>query len=877
MKNLTHSFRRALYNRSNNYLAYGDITLSNNTLIQVTNSEIWTGGFSFEEGVSEDDTFTAIGSAVIGSAELIINNISEAYSQYDFTNAKVVLYLGMQLEESGTQRLEKFKIGTYTVDDTVYNGATIRLSLLDYMEQFDRPYTSSTLVYPATLDEIVRDACTKCGVMLNTYNFPHKDFIVDAVPDKDSVTYRDVISQCAAIAGCFAKMNPDGQLELKWFDTTLLDNAISDLDGGTFNPWSGGTQYNGGTFNPWTEGDEVDGGALNESRPVNYISALYSQNICVDDVIITGVSIVVENQDDLDADNTTIYSTGTSGYVVTIEDNSFITNSNAQTILAWLGTQLIGLRFRKLDVTCTSDPAIEAGDVGLVIDRKQNVYRILVTRIAFSLGGSETVVCGASTPSRNSATKFSSVSKTYADLRKQLKHEKSLREQMEEQLAEDIENSNGLYYTEEVDQQTQATKYYLHNRPLLSESLIQILVSDVGITVTNDGGQNWYGLTVNGNLIANILSATGVDADWINTGSLSATRIKGGTLTLGGENNINGSLRVLSSTGGQIALLDKDGLVLGNRITVIDTSGNIVTKSLYNDSYFYLSGGYNSYINMSYNRQYWSSGSHTYSTGHIRLKNNLGHVDHGFSYHIETYNDSAYYSGPSSLLDVTMDYENYTIECESNSTSSHSNTKYQFSSTLWTRSGSYESHLDAEGLTLKYGYSSREFYFEYGRGLYTYNITADGSATIAQSLTVSGTKNRLVNTKDYASRLLYCYETASPYFGDIGEGTISDDGLCYVQIDPIFSETITVDKYHVFLQKYGNGDCCVFERKPSYFVVSGTPGLKFSWELKAKQVDFDQLKLENYYSDTPNINDTADYSGMVAQHIKTIQREREVV
>lgn len=570
MKNLTHSFRQNLYNRLANYLAYGDITLTDGTFIQVTNSEIWAGGFSYEEGVSNDNSFDAVGSAVIGSAELIINNISETYSQYDFTNAKVVLYLGMQLEEPTGTRLEKFKVGTYKVDDTSYNGAIIKLSLLDYMEQFDRPYTASTLLYPATLDQIVRDACTKCGVMLNTYNFPHKEFVVDSVPDKDTLTFRDVISQCAAIAGCFAKMNVDGQLELKWFNTTELDTALDDVDGGTFNPWSTGTEYNGGTFNPWTEGEDIDGGSLHDSRSVNYISSIFSQNICVDDVVITGVTIVVEDKNSSEADNKEVYSVGTNDYVVLIENNSFITKTNAQTILDWLGTQLIGLRFRKLDLTCTSDPAIEAGDVGIVIDRKQNVYRILVTRVGFSINGAETVVCGASTPSRNSATKFSSISKTYAALRKQLNHEKSLREQMEEQLAEDIANSNGLYYTEEVDEQTGATKYYLHSKPNLDESSIRILVSDVGITVTNDGGEHWYGLTVNGNLIANILSATGITADWIH----------GGTLTLGGENNINGQLTVYDANGNAIGRWDNSGILVNSgTIQLTFTSGQYVSTT----------------------------------------------------------------------------------------------------------------------------------------------------------------------------------------------------------------------------------------------------------------------------------------------------------
>ena len=114
----------------------------------------------------------------------------------------------------------------------------------------------------------------------------------------------------------------------------------------------------------------------------------------------------------------------------------------------------------------------------------------------------------------------------------------------------------------------------------------------------------------------------------------------------------------------------------------------------------------------------------------------------------------------------------------------------------------------------------------------------------AGSLQVSGLKNRVVSTKNYGDRLLYCYETTSPMFGDIGEGVIGDDGKCYIWLDPVMSETITTDGYQVFLQKYGDGDCYISERTSSYFVVSGTSGMSFGWELKAKQSDFDQRRME---------------------------------
>ena len=123
---------------------------------------------------------------------------------------------------------------------------------------------------------------------------------------------------------------------------------------------------------------------------------------------------------------------------------------------------------------------------------------------------------------------------------------------------------------------------------------------------------------------------------------------------------------------------------------------------------------------------------------------------------------------------------------------------------------------------------------------------------------------------------MYCYETPTPCFGDIGEGVISEDGLCYVSIEAIFSETIVNDSYYVFLQKHNSGDCFVKERKPYYFIVSGTPGLRFSWELKAKQIGYDQLNLERYDQNMPNIDNGIDYSALAIQHIQDIQSEREV-
>lgn len=136
------------------------------------------------------------------------------------------------------------------------------------------------------------------------------------------------------------------------------------------------------------------------------------------------------------------------------------------------------------------------------------------------------------------------------------------------------------------------------------------------------------------------------------------------------------------------------------------------------------------------------------------------------------------------------------------------------------------------------------------------NITATG-------LSCTGTKNRIVNTSDYNDRLLYCYETPSPMFGDVGAAQIDDTGKCLIFIDEKFSQTIDLEyRYDVFLTKYGAGDCYVSERTPSYFVVEGTKNLKFAWEIKSIQRDYENLRLEEYtleQDDTDNIYDVSEY------------------
>lgn len=109
-----------------------------------------------------------------------------------------------------------------------------------------------------------------------------------------------------------------------------------------------------------------------------------------------------------------------------------------------------------------------------------------------------------------------------------------------------------------------------------------------------------------------------------------------------------------------------------------------------------------------------------------------------------------------------------------------------------------------------------------------------------------GTKNRVVKVDD-KKVLLYAYETASPYFGDIGSGITDENGYCKVLIEEVFGKTIENLDYKVFIQECGNGKLYV-KKYNQYFEVKGTPNIEFDWEVKAIQKGYNGVRLKEMES-----------------------------
>lgn len=97
-------------------------------------------------------------------------------------------------------------------------------------------------------------------------------------------------------------------------------------------------------------------------------------------------------------------------------------------------------------------------------------------------------------------------------------------------LTETINDASGLYQTKKL-QPDGSTIYYLHDHKTLTASTNVIQITADAIGFSTDGGETYaFGMTIDGDFIANILSAKGVDADWIKTGSITVKDSSGNTI-----------------------------------------------------------------------------------------------------------------------------------------------------------------------------------------------------------------------------------------------------------------------------------------------------------------------------------------------------------
>lgn len=555
MLNVSAKWQRAvMLDNDINVNCFADIVTTNGEKIPVSDSELWANGFEVNDSTSSNGTFT-IGALIAGKLKIKLNNIYEDYSKYDFDKASVTAYVSKSFSDGTT---EKLKIGEYRVSETSYDGSLITLTCLDNINNFNREYDSN-LSYPTTAYEVVRDACIKCDVPFTMARFDNSDYVINEIPsDNQKLTYGQVIAYILQLSGLWGKCGHDGELLIEWYDMSQFGSQ--NYNGGTFStkttPYSDGDSVDGGNFTDYSSGDGADGGTFTEARNYHNIYTQKDLNVATDDVVITGVKVIVTSKEDKTKDVNAL--AGKEGYVVSISDNPFISADKAQTVADYIFKKIGGMRFRPLDATLLSNPLIESGDVALVTDRKQNTYSCFISNRTFTVGSGTKISCDAENASRNSADKFSNETKAVVQARKVAQAQLSVYDKQMQLLTQLMSQSLGLFKTEQV-QEDGSIIYIMHNKADLNSSNIQWKMTANGMAVSSDYGKTWNaGVDKDGNAIFNIMSAIGINFDWAH----------GGTLTLGGENNTNGKQYVKDAKGKILITLDNKGITLADGVSI---------------------------------------------------------------------------------------------------------------------------------------------------------------------------------------------------------------------------------------------------------------------------------------------------------------------
>lgn len=443
--------------------------------------------FQLLDATSNTGSFD-IGSAIAQQLLLKLNNVDGKFDNHDFSDAVITAKIGLELSDNSIEWLSK---GIFTAEPGTVSGDTISVNAFDNMVKFDADYSQSKLVYPATLGAVVRDACSCCGVTLapDTANFNKSNYVVQNRPNDSALTFRQVLQFVGQISCTFFKINTEGKLSAKWYDTDTLES--------------------------------IDMNNVNTEKVILIDELHTGSTLQTDDVVITGIKVIEENRDEENSSSEVTYKSGTDGYVLEVSGNKLIQGGKGAEVVNYLGECLNGLQFRPVSINASTDPCRESGDLAVVIDSKGNKYKTIFTNVNYVAHTAQALICGAEVPARLSSTRYSQATQVYKEIRANIRKYRSEWSAAFKELQTAMDSKNGLFPVSET-QEDGSTILYFCDKPALKDSSTVIKLSAAGWGMSTDGGKTWnVGTLVDGTTITKILNATGINADWINTGALT--------------------------------------------------------------------------------------------------------------------------------------------------------------------------------------------------------------------------------------------------------------------------------------------------------------------------------------------------------------------
>lgn len=290
--------------------------------------------------------------------------------------------------------------------------------------------------------------------------------------------------------------------------------------------------------NVYTSGDILDDGNFKLVDNFHFLTQWKTGlTTGVEPIVITGIQTT---------ENEKTYTYGSEGYILSIE-NSLIKDKSL--LVNTVGAKLTGVSFMNFSGEHLSYPLADFMDLAYVIDRNGKVNKTILTDITFNFLGFTSLKCSAENAIRNSSKYVTSETKAIQKASAMADKKISKYDEAVQSLTALMTQGMGFFKTEKI-QDDKSIVFYLHNKEKLEDSnIIWKMVGDA-FAVSTDGGKTWNaGLDSNGNAVVNVLSAVGINCDWIHSG----------TLTLGGYNNTNGHCVIENADGKVVGTLGVNG------------------------------------------------------------------------------------------------------------------------------------------------------------------------------------------------------------------------------------------------------------------------------------------------------------------------------
>lgn len=513
MINVTNEFKELMKTRTD-FKENAQITFADGSTLNLSEDDFSMSNNGVVDSAGANSI--PLGCAICRNIQIELLNDDDHLKEYDFYGAKIRLYLTFELSET----TEKIEYGTYTVITPETYGTTVLVTAVDDMYKADKAYTTA-LPFPATAANVLADACTICGITLGSTSFLHSDYVIQEKPS-DKYTYRQIIGYIAMIACGNARIDRTGHLQVM---TYSFD-------------WT-----NAHKLTEWS-------------------------NLTVDtsDITVTGIQMERTAKRTIDGKEQELKETvlvGTKRYVLTVV-NPLVTG-NEGTLISWIYAVFKDVSFRKFEGDSFGYPIAEFMDMAKITDWKGNEYNTFLTDVNFNFFGFTTMKNSAESGLRL-ASQYSN-GETRADIKAAdlVSRERSARETAVQKLQDAAANASGMYETR-VELEDKSVITYLHDKPTLKESLVVIKITAEAVAVSNDGGKTYpYGMILTGDLITKMLYAEGINADYIDTGTL-VVRDKDGNVKF-----------LVDLTTGQV-VINADSIKIGGQ-----TVGDLIdekTKSL---------------------------------------------------------------------------------------------------------------------------------------------------------------------------------------------------------------------------------------------------------------------------------------------------------